>query len=494
MLLDARCKLALLVSLLYVSTASSPAALAQDNIRVETSEVLVPVLVIHSERVWRFREDPDSFWRAYFAGDMQHADRVIESFVVRGLTADNFQVFEDDKEQVIQSVSYKRSLYWNVRDNRGHHTEFISQGGGKWTTTEWSSMFGDVEPPFYLITYALPVSAEGSCHKIRVKLKGNYPDAFVRARGEYCNNVHSASDPLSGTKLGKKMESDLVGPKNGKIDISLLAVALYTNNDATRVHIAVDWPWKSLDRLRTKGVVGMLFKEDGSLARRFSDLSERYEGVPDRSAYIYSDLIDGVDAETRYERQLNLPPGKYHLRVVVSDGAKFGRAEMHLTVDNYNRKDLDIGAVSLCKEIDDVSPYSPRYGPELPGAWTATPPTSYVPLVSNDIEFKPTGNTRFKKGATLYTYFEVYEPSLAGQSPATVQFQMRIVDLQTSEVKSDSEPISAAPYAKVGSPVIPIGRGIDISKLPPGLYRLDVQATDSAGKSTPWRTANFTIK
>jgi hypothetical protein len=42
--------------------------------------------------------------------------------------------------------------------------------------------------------------------------------------------------------------------------------------------------------------------------------------------------------------------------------------------------------------------------------------------------------------------------------------------------------------------VIPIGRGIDISKLPNGSYRLDVQATDSTGKSTAWRTANFTVE
>ena len=70
---------------------------AQDAIRVETKDVLVPVFVIHSERVWHFRENPDGFWRDYFAGDMQHADSVIESLVVRDLTLTNFQDFEDGK-------------------------------------------------------------------------------------------------------------------------------------------------------------------------------------------------------------------------------------------------------------------------------------------------------------------------------------------------------------------------------------------------------------
>jgi hypothetical protein len=49
-------------------------------------------------------------------------------------------------------------------------------------------------------------------------------------------------------------------------------------------------------------------------------------------------------------------------------------------------------------------------------------------------------------------------------------------------------------YMKAGSQIIPVGLGMDISKLPIGSYRLDVQATDSTGKSTAWRSANFTVE
>ena len=114
--------------------------------------------------------------------------------------------------------------------------------------------------------------------------------------------------------------------------------------------------------------------------------------------------------------------------------------------------------------------------------------------MSRGVEFEPTGNTRLKKGGTLYTYFEIYEPLVEGQSPATVQIQLRIFDSRTGEVVSDSPPISAAPYIKAGSSIIPVGRGLDISKLPKGSYRLDVQATDSTGKSTAWRSAHFTVE
>jgi hypothetical protein len=71
-----------------------------------------------------------------------------------------------------------------------------------------------------------------------------------------------------------------------------------------------------------------------------------------------------------------------------------------------------------------------------------------------------------EKAVAVNTYFEIYEPLLEGQCSATVQIHMRIFDSRTGEVISDSQPISAAPYAKAGSSTIPAGRGMDISKLP----------------------------
>ena len=234
-----------------------------------------------------------------------------------------------------------------------------------------------------------------------------------------------------------------------------------------------------------------MFRKDGTLVTRFSDIADR-DGIPQIERHRTEQQIPGY-VENRYETQLTLPPGEYDLRVALGDGTRFGRAEIPFTVDSYHRNGLAMSQVSLCKQITDVAANSSqnRSTFKLPGAWDQKLPGDYKPLVSRDIEFKPTGNAHFKKRGTLYTYFEIYEPLL---SPATVQFAMRVVDSKTGEVISDSQPISAAPYKKTGSSIIPVGRGLDISKLPKGSYRLDVQATDSTGKSTPWRTANFTVE
>ena len=478
---------------LMLCSLSDPLTLAQDPIRIETNEVLLPTIVYDRERIRLLRNDTGRLWQAYSAGEMGLVDDIVEGLVIPGLGRNDFHVIEDGKEQTIRNVAYERSLYWDVRDNTGHHTEYIGPGGGKWSSGEWPpNVAAELEPPHYLIAFVPPESAEGSCHQIQVKV--NRPNAMVLARSEYCNSKHSASDPLNGTMLGKQLEDDLTSAKSSEVNSSLLAVSFFTEGEGARVHVSVDWPSNSLKRSsRTVGVLGKVFKKDGSLVTRFSDVFESVEP---------SHVFNGVnsaphinEALTRYETQLVLPPAEYLVRVVFGDGTKFGRDQVDFPVYTHAKKELDISQVSLCKQIDDVSPYSPQNKPKLPGAWGQKLPGDYRPLVSRDVEFKPTGNTRFKKASTLYTYFEIYEPSsVEGQSSAIVQFQMRIVDSKTGEVISDSQPISAAPYKKTGSSIIPVGRGLDISKLPKGSYRLDVQATDSTGKSTPWRTANFTVE
>jgi hypothetical protein len=470
----------------------APVSFSQEPIRVQSNEVLVPVFVVDKGRVRSLISAPENLFHAILAGDAQLVDKIVEGPVIRDLTAADFQVFDDGKERAIRSVAYEQSLYWDVRDNAGHHTEYIGPGGGKWSTIEWPPNFvGHTDFPHYLIAFALPESPEGSCHQIKINV--NRPNAFVAARSEYCNTNHSPLDPLNGTKLGEQLESVLAAQKDNTIDISVLAIPLYSNGDAARVHISLDWPWASLKGMtRTKGVLRMVFRKDGSLVTRFSDLADRY-GVPRRA---WTDLLSHNGdrpeinlIENRYDGQVELPPGEYQLRVALGDGTRFGRADIPLTVDSYDKKAVSISPLSLCKQISDVSANARK----LPGAWSAKP-GSYVPLVSNDREFKPTSNTRFKAVKNLYVYFEIYEPLSEAGTPATVEFQIRIVDLKTGAVVSDLSPISASPYAKAGNSVIPIGRGIDIRRLPKGSYRLDVRAADSTRKSTDWRSVNFTIE
>jgi len=476
-----------------VSMCTAPAAIAQDPIRVETKEVLVPVFVIDNGRYQDSRSDPANFFKAISAGNMRLAESIMETIVIRGLIASDFRLFEDGQLQAVDNVSYQRTRTRDIRDSQGFHSEYIGPGGGKWSSREWpEDMVADVPPPHYLIAYTPPESPEGSCHKIKIEV--NRRNALVVARGEYCNSKHLAADPLNGTPFGKQLENDLDSPTNSNVRITLKAVPLYNDGNTSRVHVALDWPWNSLKSdSRMLGVMGMVFTNDGALNQRFSDIADiDSEGVEGHKRMFGNNL--SKLAPTRYETQLMLPPGEYRLRLVLTDGTRFGRSEIPLTVDSYGRKTLAISGVSLCKRIQNVSDQSLESTTKLPANWADKLPRDYVSLVSNKIEFKVTGDTHFKKGEILYTYFEIMEPLLERDASTNVQIQMRVIDLGSGEVKSDPQRISVMSYAEPGNPVIPIGRGIAIKDLPSGSYRLDIRAADSSGMSTTWLSVNFTVQ
>ncbi|MGA9041098.1 MAG: hypothetical protein WB421_11230 [Terriglobales bacterium] len=245
------------------------------------------------------------------------------------------------------------------------------------------------------------------------------------------------------------------------------------------------------------GILGLIYGKDGALAARFSDFAccspelpvFSVGGSPPQPHH----ELDNRTIPNRYETQIDLPPGEYKLVVVLSDGSKFGRVEAPLTVESYDRKQLGISSVELCKRFHEAVMISPETAAIIPAP-------DLVPLVSKGVEFSPASDTRFKrrtafnKGEALFAYFELYEPLLVTQPAATVQSQLKITNVKTGELKVDTGVRRAAPWIQPGSSVIRIAEELSVEKLPAGSYRLEVQASDSAGKSTVWRAAEFTVE
>jgi hypothetical protein len=75
-----------------------------------------------------------------------------------------------------------------------------------------------------------------------------------------------------------------------------------------------------------------------------------------------------------------------------------------------------------------------------------------------------------------------------------VYFRLRITDLKTGSLVVNAEPRSAAQYVIPENVVIPIALKADTDKLRNGSYEIGIQASDSTGRETEWRTAKFEIK
>jgi hypothetical protein len=356
---------------------------------------------------------------------------------------------------------------------------------------------------FYLVAYVPSNPNEGKCNQIKVEV--DRPNAAVFARDEYCYTANSQSDLLTGTNLGKKLESDLSATEAGKLDLSLQAAWFYTAEGSTRVEIALEFPWRNLKHewagssLRAAvGVLGAIYRNDGTLAAHFSDLAcctrehpnfvlGRVSDSDELRQNALHEESEEADLPSRYETQIDIPPGQYDLRVVLGDGANFGRAETALTIEDYEGKQLAVSPILLCKRLRNASVAAQE-------AARVNLAPEYVPLISQNIQVTPSGDIRFRRGEPLVAYFEVNVPERSEESPGSVNVDVKIVDTKAGKLKELITPLNAVSFQRSGSSRgIPIAVNLAGERLSPGGYHLEVQATDSLGNGTATRTAYLEV-
>jgi len=106
----------------------------------------------------------------------------------------------------------------------------------------------------------------------------------------------------------------------------------------------------------------------------------------------------------------------------------------------------------------------------------------------------PSGSNHFKKTDKTVIYTQIYEPRLSAANPPTVRIGYRIVDPKTGKQMMASGAIETDTFIVKGSPVIAMGLKVPFDDLPPGSYRLDMQAGEVGGDRTPVRSVNFVVE
>lgn len=441
-----------------------------------------------------------------------------EAVTVSGLGPKNFLVFFDGKKQKVEGVTTE-SEWVIVRDNRGMHNEMSDVPSGKWSTRDGAlprvgeRAVGEGNALVYNIALAQDSSLPRGCHNVRIRV--DRPHSRVYTRDEYCD-AQQEGDTLRGSKLGSWMEKKLTSTDAGKFPVSLQVGYVYRGANSARVLIAVRFPpdslhswWGSDEHFHaTIGTLEMVYGKNGGIESRFSSfgcctgyLGASFVGTGHLFQTFYHDptdpemwtffkaiveLMARQRLPARYETQLELAPGQYEARVVVGDGEKFGRAATHLSIDKYDEKELALSSVVLCNRFRDA-----RVAAIESAAANLAP--EYVPLVSKNIQFTPAADTRFKTGEPLIAYFEVYEPS-ASQLPDAIEAHLRVADAATGAIVKDYPPVDIKSYRRSGTTIFAVARAVPKEKLPKGSYRLEVQASDSAGRTTAWRATNFAVE
>lgn len=469
------------------------------SIRVESDLVQVHVEVASKAAMrgplpdfWRCIDTLQQEFRA-IPPSSPYLPRDCSDWMIYDLKAADLHLFEDGIEQKVQSVTVDLRSITTARDNRGQHLEWSHTPQGKWSTTDIRT-YATEAFHFYNVGYVPRQLAAGNCHHIRITV--DRAQAIVFAPDHYCYIPHPTTDPLMGTPLGKQLEADL-NPGN-EAKISLLARSNFVYDDAhrARIDIVLEFPWNQLKNTCTPdgdletnvGILGTLYVNEHTPVARFSDSASAGNawGPHIRTGVSKVDCINNpARLPSRYETQINLPPGKYNLRVVLGDGEKFGRADVPISIDDYDGKQLALSSAILFKR------FRPASAAAQEAAYVNLAP-EYVPLVSQDQQITPTANPVFPRKALIPVYFEVYEPFLAAQPEVTVKAHARMVSVKTGEIRNFNW-FDAAGFRRSGGTTFAIAKEFDSTGLPKGEYRLEVQASDSAGHTTPWHSATFTL-
>jgi len=363
----------------------------------------------------------------------------------------------------------------------------LAEGTGGFVILNTNDLIGGLDRiakdqnQYYLLGYHPSESPEGSCHTLRVKVD----HGSVRARSGYCNI--KPQDLLAGDPLEKTLESRANGELPGNVTASMQAPFFYTAPNVARVNLAVEIPSTAMKFEKVKGkqhaavnILGIAYKADGTAGARFSDT-------------VNFDFDEKKDVEEfqkqpyHYANQFEIGSGQYNLRVVFSSGNEsFGKLEQQLVIDPYNSQQFSMSAVALCDRMAPADQLSEGLDSQLL--------ENKTPLISRGMEFIPTPENHFKTTDNTMMYVELYAPALLAPDPPKLTFMLRITNTKTNTVKVNAGVNTDAASFKTGNLMVPVGMKLPIAQLGPGVYRLELKASDSAGHSTPSRTADFVVE
>src|SRR5215469_3212747 len=362
----------------------------------------------------------------------------------------------------------------------------LAEGTGGFAIYNSNDLLGGLERiarernEFYLLGYVPPASEEGSCHTIKVKMTSG--GMQVRARSGYCN-VHP-SNPLDGKPIEKQLELQATGNQPGAIHGSLQAPFFYSGPNVAQVNLAMEIPGDAVVFNKDKGkyhanvnVLGIAYKPDGSVGARFND-TLNFDLEKD-------EWKEFTARPYQYQNQFDAAPGTYKLSVVLSSGGEgFAKFETPLHIDPYDGKKFTLGGVVLSNTIHSVD--------QIPTDVDASLLEDRMQMVVKGMQITPSANCAFKKTDKVVIYSQVYEPLLATDAPPKVVAGYSIVDAANKQVFFTGA-VPLDDFIQKGNAVVPFGMLVDVKDLPPGNYKLVLQAADGAHNQATSKETAFTL-
>jgi VWFA-related protein len=363
----------------------------------------------------------------------------------------------------------------------------LADGTGGFTIFNTNDLLGGLQRigkeqnEFYVLGYVPGDSPEGSCHTLKVKM--NRGGLNVRARSGFCNA--RTENPLEGKPAEKQLELHAAGGQAGSIRGALAVPYFYSAPNVARVNLAMEIPSDALKFDKEKGkyhaninVLGIAYRPDGTVGARFSDTVNLDLEKDEWKEF--------TKTPYRYQNQFDAAAGTYKLTVVLSGGADtFGKFESPLQIDSYDGKSMSLGGIALTNSATRIS--------DIPSGLDSILLEDRTPLVVKGMQVVPSATNRFKRSDNVILYTEIYDPLLASDQPPKLGFGYHVLDRATNKEVIFTGAIPADDFVQKGNPLVPAGMVVKVKDLPPGGYRLLLQAVDSAKNHAPNRTVDFDV-
>jgi VWFA-related protein len=350
------------------------------------------------------------------------------------------------------SISTTQETLTSMAEDTGGRAFFDSNSFGQ----VFDKVVNDTSA-YYVLGYSSTNAArDGRFRRIKVRLKRN--DYKLEYRSGYYaprDFAHSSKDDRE-QQLTEQLTSDL-----SSTDLSAYVSTAYFRVADNRyfVPLSVVVPGYQLPITKTTAkdkasidVLGVVRDEQKRPVGRIRD-----------TVKLSPESADDLKKKTvQYETGLEMPAGKYHVKVVVRENqdGTFGSYETDVVVPDMKKAALKVSSIVVGTQLQDGAKRNDRN-----------------PLVRDGHELVPNVTHVVSAGQHLYFYYEVYEPAAPVRVLTSIAFfrgRQRAFEtpmVQTTELGGSDHKTAVFQF------------DVPAASLPPGLYTCQINVVDDAAGS-----------
>jgi VWFA-related protein len=301
----------------------------------------------------------------------------------------------------------------------------------------------------YLLGYVPDVLKPGLR---RTEVKVNRPGLTVRTRSYYERLTEADGAKVEARKPPAELAaiSGLLPQPGIPLRIAAVPVPFGTGGQAT-VAIVLGVKHPSPGRARTETL---------SLVTTAYDMEGRFKAATKGKAQVVMADVESETAEYEVYSRIELPPGRYQLRLSVDNRARSQTGSVYTDVDvpDFTKRGLHLAGTFV-----DAGPSRLK----------AAPPD----LLKEDVPILPTAQRDFVGGTRLVAFVRLVQGARDSLHPVTIA--SRVTDGAGKVIRSGSETIASSAFGRGRAADYRVG--IPTSGLAPGWYLLSLEASLPGG-------------